>query len=84
MLRRTVIDEVLPLGAQTFDLAVSALALQSVNDLPGFREVLHPVAVLNLRVHLGHAVHDDANKQVQHDHRAQHDKADEVKDGRQP
>ena len=31
-------------------------------------------------VHLGHAVHDDANEQVQDDHRAEHDEGDEVDD----
>jgi SAM-dependent methyltransferase len=39
-------DELLPFKAQSFDLAVSALALQNVNDLPGalaqIRRILRP------------------------------------------
>ncbi len=39
-------EEMLPIGGQTLDLVVSALALQSVNDLPGvlaqIRRVLRP------------------------------------------
>ncbi len=46
LLRLVGDEELLPFKAQSFDLAVSALALQNVNDLPGalaqIRQVLRP------------------------------------------
>ncbi len=36
---------------------------------------------IQLRVHLGHAVHDNPDEKVQHDHGAQQDEGDEIGGG---
>ncbi len=55
-------EEALPFAAQSFDLAVSALALQSVNDLPGalvqIRHVLKPDGLLLACLCGGRTLHE--------------------------
>ena len=50
----------------------------SKNSIAVFRLQFGIFRFIQLRVHFLHAVHDDADKEIEHDHGSQQDEADEV------